>query len=251
MKLKIDLERVVSVVAFVFLSLAFGGAYVMNGDPLSIIPYSRTVLLIVHGLCALATFVTIIRPSAIMQIAILFVESVITIETNYDVLGIMFFYCALIIILMRGLFKKHIKTPVTVLFILHIISIFLSYTHGWAKTLISLGCSAFFFTFYMWIYSILKSRLSCVIPSTVTNNKSLGGKLPGQAIHLSDYNLSERQISLVMDYFHNNMSYKDLSDKYNISVSLVKKEFSDVFKIFEVNKLDELHILLLQYVVER
>ena len=251
MKLKLDLERVVSIVAFIFLSLAFSAAIVLNGDPLSILPYSRAILIVVHGVCAIATFITIFRPSSIMQIIILLTESFITTITNYEMLGVMFFYCALVIILIKNLLKERVKFRITTIFILHIINILLMYTHGWTRTLITLATSAFFFTFYMWIYSVLKSRLSCVIPSAVTNNKSLKNHQPGSTLHLTEFNLTERQITFVLDFMNQNLSYKALSDKYNVSLSTVKKEFTEIFKIFEVTKIEELQILLIQYVIEK
>lgn len=251
MKLKLDLERVVSIVAFIFLLLACTGAYLMNGDPDSILPHTRTILIIVHGICAIATFITIFKPSSTMQICILFTESFFTILTNYEMLGITFFYCGLIIILIKGLLKNTIRRTVFYLFVLHVITIILMYPHGIPRTLIALGSSVFFFTFYIWIYTILKTRLSCVIPTNVTNNKRIGNRIPGTVLHLSDFNLSERQISFIIDFMNSGLSYKALSDKYNVSLSLVKKEFSEIFKVFEVTKIDELHILLIQYVIEK
>lgn len=55
----------------------------------------------------------------------------------------------------------------------------------------------------------------------------------------------------MFDYINNGLNYKDLSDKYYVSLSTVKKEFTDIYKIFNVTKLEELHILLLQYVVDK
>lgn len=250
MKIKLDLERVVSVVAFVFLLTALGGGILMNGDPLSIIPYSKVVIITVHAICALLTFITIFRPSTSFQIFILFTESVLTILTSYEMLGILFFYCALAIIMLKELLINKSGVIIPILFVIHVISILLSFTHGWPKTFIALGCTGFVYTFYLWIYSILKAKLSCLIPTNVTENQSIGPKRPGSTIKLSEYNLTERQITFVMDYL-NNSSYKELSDRYNVSISTVKKEFSDIFKIFGVSKIEELHMLLMRYVVEK
>ena len=97
----------------------------------------------------------------------------------------------------------------------------------------------------------MKAKLSCFIPNNVANNDVLNGKQPGSRIKLSDYSLTERQITFVLENVHNNLSYKDISDKYNVSVSLVKKVFSEVYKVFNVSKLEELRILLLQYQIEK
>mgnify|MGYP003328988784 CR=1 FL=1 len=39
----------------------------------------------------------------------------------------------------------------------------------------------------------------------------------GDVIKLSDYNLNERQCTFVIENLHNNLSYKDISEKYNVS----------------------------------
>ena len=70
---------------------------------------------------------------------------------------------------------------------------------------------------------------------------------PGSEIEFADYGLTERQIALVKTYLKTTSSYKELANEYNISLSLVKHEMREVFSIFEVNNLKELHILLLQY----
>ena len=46
------------------------------------------------------------------------------------------------------------------------------------------------------------------------------------------------------------MSYKEISEKYYVSISTVKKIFAEVFKIFNVSNIEELRILLLQYQVK-
>ena len=73
---------------------------------------------------------------------------------------------------------------------------------------------------------------------------------PGTAISLSDFKLSERQINFVLANLHRNLSYKEISEEYFVSVSTVKKEFAEVYKVFNVSKLEELRILLLQYQIE-
>ena len=40
---------------------------------------------------------------------------------------------------------------------------------------------------------------------------------------------------------------QELSSKYNVSVSTVKRTFTDICKVFKVNNLEELRFLLLQY----
>jgi len=85
----------------------------------------------------------------------------------------------------------------------------------------------------------------------IMENSTIGSKIPGTELKLSDYDLTERQVNFIYDYINNNLTYNDLTEKYYVSLSTVKKEFADVFKIFGVTKNDELKLLLLQYVVEK
>ena len=101
----------------------------------------------------------------------------------------------------------------------------------------------------MWIYTILKAKLSCLFPQNVRDNNSVIGKPAGSAISLKDYNLNERQRLFVMEHIYNKLSYKEISEKHFVSISTVKKIFAEVFRIFEVSNIEELRILLLQYQV--
>lgn len=99
----------------------------------------------------------------------------------------------------------------------------------------------------MLFYKIIRARFSVFASANEYINPVLKNLKPGQALYLKDYGLTERQQALVLDCLYNRLTYKQLSEKYNISVSLVKYEFSNIFKIFEVGKLEDLTILLLQY----
>ena len=116
--------------------------------------------------------------------------------------------------------------------------------------LISISYSLFCFAFYLWIYFSLKAKLSCLIPQNVRENNAIIGKPAGSTISLSDYNLNERQRTFVLENLQNKLCYKEISEKYFVSVSTVKKIFAEVFKIFEVSNIEELRLLLLQYQVK-
>ena len=75
----------------------------------------------------------------------------------------------------------------------------------------------------------------------------LANVMQGDVVSLSTYGLTGRQISLVLDYIYNQTSYKELGEKYGLGLSTIKREFSIVFKIFGVSKIEDLKMLLLQY----
>lgn len=252
---QVNVERVVSVIGFVFLTVVALLAYfVFDGDKKSIIEKvadSHIVITIIHSLCALIVFITIFKPNINLYITVLIIESNLTIITDFDQLGIFLFYAAILLIYSKDLYSMKNAKMAVFLYCIHNVALILTFPHGWRYTVVAFGYSIFTFAFYIWIYSLFKARFSCYLPKKVIVCESIINKKPGEKISLSDYNLSERHVTFVLENLHNNLSYKELSDKYNVSVSTVKKVFSEVYKIFNVTKLEELRILLLQYQVEK
>ena len=249
----IALERAVSIVGFLFLLVAVITGFIFGGDDNSIIEYfadTDIVIPVVHLICAIVTFFLIFKTNHYIVICILLIESTITILTNNQELGIFFFYAALIFIMSKGLLKKRTKMITIILFCFHIITLVFTYPHGWKVLSISFGYSVFSMVFYTWIFYVLKTRFSCFFPQNVAKNETLANLKAGSILKLSDYNLNERQMTFVLENIHNKMTYKEISEKYYVSISTVKKIFTDVFKIFNVSNIEELRILLLQYQVQ-
>ena len=84
---------------------------------------------------------------------------------------------------------------------------------------------------------------------TLTKSNITLPEKAGSKINLKDYNLTDRQISLIKSYLRTNASYSELANEHNISISLVKYEMRLIFSLFEVPNLRELHVLLYQYVI--
>ena len=246
------IERVVYLVGFIFLLIASITGILLDGDPQSIIEWvapSAIVIPTIHIFCATLSLFLIFKPSDKLFIIIVMVESFLLNLTNYTILGIFFFYAAVILIVCKGLFPKNQKKILNHLAVIHFISLIGTFPRGWQYMLIHFGYSAFSLFFYLWIYYILKARFSCFLPTNVTQQTIINQK-PGSPISLADYKLSERQSNFVLANLHRNLSYKEISEEYFVSVSTVKKEFAEVYKVFNVSKLEELRILLLQYQVE-
>ena len=251
---RISSERVVAVVGLIFIITAAIISLFFNGDSKSIIEKvapTRIVIPTVHFICVALALVYVFTLKKNLMVSILIIESELTILTSYEELGIFFFYAAIIYIFCSDFLANKSKRSIIILFAVHLITLLLTYTHGLKYMLVDLGYSIFCFAFYFWIYTILKAKFSCIIPKNVTENKTIIGKPAGSVISLADYNLNERQTSFVLENLYNKMSYKEISEKYYVSISTVKKIFADVFKIFNVSNIEELRILLLQYQVEK
>ena len=252
---RIGSERVAAVVGFVFiLAAALVSLLLFHGDPKSIIEKvapTRIVIPAVHFTCVLLAILYLFTVKPLLMVSILLIESELTILTSYEELGIFFFYAAIILLMCSEILESKSKKPIIILFVVHLITLSLTFTHGIQYVIIDIGYSTFCFAFYFWIYNILKAKFSCFIPKNVRENTTIVGKQAGSVIRLSEYNLNERQASFVLENLYNKMSYKEISEKYFVSISTVKKIFADVFKIFNVANIEELRILLLQYQVEK
>ena len=247
---KIINERVVSAIGFCFLVIATITSFLNDGDPNSILELicpSKIIIFVTHFLCSCYAFFLIFKPSDIGYVIIMMVESVLTMLTSYEQLGTFFFYASLILIICKDLAGKRMGNIIPALIVIHVLSLIGTFTHGLKVTFLSIASSAYSFIFYLWIYKYLKAKLSCFWPKTVTQNEVLKDVKIGSILKLSDYELNERQITFVLENLYNNLSYKDLSSKYNVSVSTVKRTFTDICKVFKVNNLEELRFLLLQY----
>ncbi len=249
-----SVERVVPVVGFLFLLISAVASFFISGDKASLLEKfgdSQIIVRTVHVICTSFCAFLIIRPRPTGIVIIMMIESILTILTNYAQLGIFFYYGCVCLILCKELYPRFKKPILFSSFIIHLISLGLTYTHGIPKMCINFFSSIFYLIFFLWIYSLLKARLSCHLLKNVIQNEKLGDKKKGEELKLSSYNLSERQIQLVLDNIYNNLSFKELSEKYYVSISTVKSEFVGVYKIFGVSKLEELRLLLLQFQVTK
>ena len=246
-------ERVVSSAGFVFLVIAAVAGFAFGGDKQSFLEYiapTKYIIPYTHVICATLAFISIIFPSCFIMVAIFMIESILTIFTHYDMLGIFFFYAAIILLLTKEIFTRRHTPVIIVMFIIHYLSLLGTLTRGWKYTLIAYGYSFFCMFFYMWIYMILKKKFSFYVPSNIAANSAIQGTKKGNILKLSDFKLTELQKQFVLANIHENLSFRDIAEKHFVSISVVKHEFVKIYKIFSVDNLYELRMLLLQYQVQ-
>ena len=231
---KYIIEKIVLIFSVFFMALVNVLCYyfIFTGQSNNrLIPFSTYVLPTVHGLVFLGTIYICFRYNYLIQFFLFHVAEVIIILNRYE--------------------KKDYKIFLITSLSIHIICIVLTIFDSWTYGLVHLFSSLLMLICFLWFYEILKVKFACFTPTSLKNESVLSNIKQGSNIFLSDYGLTERQINFVFDYINNGLNYKDLSDKYYVSLSTVKKEFTDIYKIFNVTKLEELHILLLQYVVDK
>ena len=241
--------RVFAIFSAVFLFVAFITSLHYELHIETFIP-SQKVVIFTHAVSFILAVFVIFKPVLFIQVYVLMSESILTIMTGYQTLGVFLFYLTIILMFVNGKFRTRPVIGVLPIVILHLLSLILSYKQGIFFVFMGLANSLFCGAFFYWIYDILRAKLSCFLPAETKNNSIIKEK-PGEQLHLTDYNLSERQLNFILDNLHKNSSYKELSKTYFVSLSTVKKEFSELYKIFNVTKLEELRLLLLQFQVSR
>lgn len=245
------LERFLSLIVFLYLAIIL---IVTNSLPLknnSEIPYLGFVIQICHIVFLILAVINFIHPIKLIPILCFVLESFIAIISGLEYLAVFMFHSALILVYLDDLFEHKLNKKIIFMIIIHLCSMALLYPQGWIKILITLSYSIFTFLFYLIVFNIIRQKVLKFYPSVVTENTIIKEIKVGKTINLSKYSLTNRQIDFILENIKNNLNYREISAKYKVSVSTVKKEFVEIFKIFNITKLEELRMLLMQFDIQR
>ena len=226
-----------------------------------VIPKPEFSIFIINATCALFAFLLVLFPTNWkLQAAILLIQSISTPLTGYEVLGTFLYAAFIILCFVNGFFKTHFYKK-NIAFSLIWIFVLIGYgfysfancecyKRCFYSLTLEIAVSVFFFGFYYYVYKKLESLLVTLVPAKA--GKKTNQNLPeaGTTLHLSDFDLTERQIKMIMEYLATQKSYPEMSRQFNTSVSTIKKDMRIIFECFNVSNLKELHILLLQYIVK-
>lgn len=242
-------------------ALIMAAAASFNHEPSSyvIFPNPKISVFVINSVCALICIcLTVFPQNVVLQCSIVFIQAITTTLTNYEMLGTFLYAAFIILCFCNGFFKTKLKEKiVAIIFVWFIVLILYGYeafqkNHSrWIfNFLLQFSISVFFFGFYFYVYKKLESLLTTLVPAKPLHKSSIELPATGTVLYLSKYNLTDRQIKLVMEYLESNSNYEALSRMFYISKSTVKKDMTEVFSKFGVSNLKELHILLLQYIVK-
>lgn len=243
-------ERIFLVFSFIILLIAAVISFFLPPETRTVIPCPKISIPIINSLCALLTFVTIFKISwRFLQYFILFVESLCTIFTGYELLGIFLYSALLIKLFMNGFFIKRFYFKLIVLLAIWFASILGLIPFGWERVILSYSAICFFCAFYYHVYKKMEADLANYLPPTTIRAKV---QLPayGEKIYLSDYDFSERQKKILLEYLKYGDSYKTIADKFFTSESTIKTEMSKIQKKIGVKNREDLRVLLLQYEIK-
>ncbi|MBR1639888.1 MAG: hypothetical protein IJ688_10930 [Treponema sp.] len=246
-------ERILDLGGFLILSVAAVISLMVEAETRTILPAPEITIPVINSLCALAALVQFFFPNKhIISYSVMLIQSVSTILTGYETLGVFLFTALIILMFCNKDLRNHFYAKFIPLLAVLLLSLFGVLPFGLFRFILAFAESVFFLSFYFCIYKKLENLLSSIAPAFRSAEK-LNISLPeaGQTILLSDLGLNERQQNFIFDILNSNSSYNDLSQKYYVSTSTVKKEMADAFRLVGVKNLEELRILLLQYRVRR
>lgn len=224
---------------------------ILQGDLTLPVPYLNLIYPITHFICFILGLIVLFTENKHLFFLVFQIESLISLTSEYALIGIFLFHTSIFIIYIEYYEIKKVHNIIQFCFFLHTLILLYNFMIHWEKAFLYLLSTILTYFIFKYITELLRNKYSCFIPTTVTKQSNLSNIKPGNKIKLSELGLNERQCNFLYDYVINNLSYNALSEKYFVSLSTVKKEFADSYKILGVNKLEELHILLLQYQIEK
>lgn len=214
-------------------------------------PIALIVIPAIHIITSIVLLYLVFVDHLFIKFALFQIESCVAIYTGFEAIGMFLFYSSIFLLYIFYFSATKDFYHVIGFFIIHIIFLVIEPSADFSTKIVNIPATIFMLLMFIYFYDILQHKFSSFIPKAITLNSNIKDKKPGDVIKLSDYNLSERQINFIYDFIIFNLSYNDLSEKYFVSLSTVKKEFSDSYKILGVTKLSELKILLLQFKIEK
>lgn len=250
MNKRLVIDILTNIFGCILLSVAFYISLCQADFSNNIVPYAKFVYPITNLVCLfLCLFIVFFPQHLIIKSIILVVQSFLTTLNGYDFMGTFLYSNLIIILFLDGFFITKIKQKTSILATIWIFIACAVIPYGIYRFIRMIALSFYIITFYLYVYYNLESILSTFIPANLKiENNDL--PKPGSTLYLKNYNLTERQVSILKTYLENESPYSEIADKHNISVSLVKREMSLIFTQFKVKNLKELHFLLLQYVIK-
>ncbi|MCR4954216.1 MAG: hypothetical protein K6A43_09095 [Treponema sp.] len=245
-------ERILSLGGFIILTAAAIISFIVDAETKTLLPYPKILVPIINTSSAIAALVYFIFPQLrLLAYIILIVQGLSTMITGYETLGVFLFTALGIFSFCNGDLRIKFRLKITVYLTLWFISLFGILPFGIARFILAMAESILFITFYFCIYKKLAKLLAPISP--VLNSIpyiKINLPEPGKTVYLCDYDLNERQQKFIYDNLKLKSNYHDLSEKYFVSTSTVKKEMVDAFNKIGVTNLEELRLLFMQYDIQ-
>ena len=214
----------------------------------TIVPYPSTTIRIINGFFTVLWFINFfLKKTYPIQVAILYVEGIVTLLIDFKVLGTFLYSAMFIVLFCNKCFITNTRKKLIFLCSSWLLAVFSLIPFGLDRFIFSMLITFFFSGFYFHIYKMLESKLSLFIPVKTNTVNTIPLPNRGSELNLSNYNLTERQIKILKEYISSKSSYKEIGEKLFCSTSTVKRDMTAIFSIFGVKNINDLYFLLSQY----
>lgn len=236
-------------VFFAFISLVLATVISINGEDYSrtLIPYAESVVPAVHFLCALVCLFLFFFPLSIVQAAVCIIEGVCTTMIGLEMLGLLLFSTALLILFCNQFFLTNKEGKIAAILIVWLLAVIGLFPFGTLRLLQNITITLFAIFLYRHLYNKLRNHLGYFVNAQKKISRIDILPTPGARLSLKSVGLTERQAAITMEYIHCRKSYEEIAEKLILSTSTVKKEMAAVNKLFEVKNSGELYLILVQY----
>src|SRR5574344_89373 len=252
MKKFLSPSRMMYIFGFIVLCLATAMNLLTKIPFISVIPCTKYTEACINGICALFCLYLVFKPENIhLQYHVFIIEAASTTLIGFVGIGTLLFSALITLQFINGYFIIHRKQKITLLAVYWCaVTAGIYPAFGLRPFLFEIALTLFYFAFFATVYEKLKSKLSYLLPTTEVTKETVILPEHGTVLSLSRYGLSERQIMFIHHCIDDGLTYEQIAKKYNVSISVVKKDMANTCRIFGVKNREALRVLLLQYVLK-
>ena len=218
------------------------------------VPYYKIVIPVINIISTiLCVFMFLFPKNYIIIYTALSLECVLSTLTGIESLGVYLFSLMIILIYMNtGFIGKKNKIIVVLLYLMFTITLLGVIVYGKSRFWMALGCTYFFACAFYCIILTYKKKLKTLIPAIQQElfiSKEVHLPKAGEIMHLKDYDISDRQKTILYEVMVNKKTYGEIAIKNNLSTSLVKKDMTGILQYFGCKNASSLKIVLSQFVL--
>lgn len=210
----------------------------------------------IHAVVLVLTIILLIKPtSKVLLLVVLIIEGTLCLFVRgFELISCVFLNIIIETLFAWGKFRKHGYRKVAAIYGIYLLLLLNVAPQGWDIYFFGVGFSLFTVGSSLFVYVLVKERLSYYVPQMTRLNEILAGEktLPGygEKIDLVEMGFTVRQRQCAQYAIKDNMTYPKIAETMGISLSIVKREMADVCRQFAVNNRDELYLLFIQYKVD-
>ena len=219
---------------------------------ISVIPHMNWIKAALNAFCVCLSLILIIHPEKkLLTYIVFFIEAGNAVLVGFMGIGTSMFCIGIILCFVNGEFAVNLKKKMIILSIYWLLVIVTIWpVLGFTFVVFEILGTLFGLTACATLYQKLEGKLSYLLLPNETVTASITLPPKGSTLKLSDYELSERQISFILGSIKQGETYETLGNQYCVSTSVVKKDMAAACKYFGVANREALRILLLQYKLE-